>query len=157
MMSPLSLLFSRLNKPSSFSLSSQVDKLPLASSSWPSSGPVPGVPHLSCIRGLRLGLSSPRPHKGRAERNSPLPSPAATPLLMQPRILLAFQAASTHCWLMFSFSSTRTPKVQWGFFSQFIYIPGIILTQDFFSQFIYIPGIILTQVENFALCFVEHH
>ena len=30
--------------------------------------------------------------------------------LMQPRIQLAFQTASTHCWFMSSFLSTRTPK-----------------------------------------------
>jgi len=34
----------------------------------------------------------------------------ATPLLMEFRIPLAFQAAGAHCWLMFSFSSVRTPK-----------------------------------------------
>ena len=31
-------------------------------------------------------------------------------VLMQPRIWLAFLAASAHCWLMLSFSSTSTPK-----------------------------------------------
>lgn len=30
----------------------------------------------------------------------------ATPLLMQPRMKLAFRSASTHCWVMFRFSST---------------------------------------------------
>ena len=34
----------------------------------------------------------------------------ATPLLMQPKIQLAFQAARAPCWLMLSFSSTRNPK-----------------------------------------------
>ena len=33
-----------------------------------------------------------------------------TPLLMQPRILLAFWAASAHCRLTSSFSSVKTPK-----------------------------------------------
>ena len=34
----------------------------------------------------------------------------ATPLLILPRILLSFWDARAHCWLMLSFSSTRTPK-----------------------------------------------
>ena len=34
-----------------------------------------------------------------------LPIPAATPLLMQPRIQVAFWASSVHCFLMSSFSS----------------------------------------------------
>ena len=45
---------------------------------------------------------------GRVEGDNPLPCPAATPLLMQSRILLAFQAARTHCRLTSSFSSIRT-------------------------------------------------
>ena len=47
----------------------------------------------------------------RAEQRGTITSLAllATPLLMQPRILLAFQAARAHCWLMTSFSSIRTP------------------------------------------------
>ena len=49
-------------------------------------------------------------HKGRAEGYNHLPCPAGSPLLMQPRIPLAFWTASAHCWLMLSFSSTRAPK-----------------------------------------------
>jgi len=49
---------------------------------------------------LQLG-----PHKSRGGQSPPLP--AATPQLMQPRILLAFWAAGMCCCLMCSFSSTR--------------------------------------------------
>ena len=35
----------------------------------------------------------------------------SSPLLMQPRIPLAFQAADAHCWLLSSLSSARTPKL----------------------------------------------
>ena len=34
----------------------------------------------------------------------------ATYILMQPRVQLAFWDAKTHCWLIFSFLSTNTPK-----------------------------------------------
>jgi len=34
----------------------------------------------------------------------------AMPLSMQCRIQLAFWAASAHCWVMLSFSSSSTPK-----------------------------------------------
>ena len=50
-----------------------------------------------------------RSQDSRAEGDNHL-LPAAFPLLMQPRILLAFWAAGTHCCLMCSFLSTRTPK-----------------------------------------------
>ena len=52
--------------------------------------------------GLPMGL-----HKGRVERNTPLPLPAAI-LLMQPRIQ-PFWLASAHYWSLSSFSSIRTP------------------------------------------------
>jgi len=44
------------------------------------------------------------PHKGRVEGDNPLPLPAATPLLMQPRIRLTFWDMSAHSWLKSSFS-----------------------------------------------------
>ena len=79
---------------------------------WPSSDllqqlctpPVLGAPGLDAV--LQMG-----PHQGRAEGGNPLPLPAATPLLTQPGMQLAFQAANTHCWLMSSFPPTRTPKL----------------------------------------------
>ncbi|KAK4829642.1 hypothetical protein QYF61_005935 [Mycteria americana] len=48
----------------------------------------------------------------RAEQRGRIPSLAllATLLWMQPRIRLAFWAASAHCQVMLSFSSTNTPK-----------------------------------------------
>ena len=63
--------------------------------------PVPAAPDLDAV--LQVG-----PYGGRAEGNNP-PLPAATPLLMQPKIPLTVWAASAHCWLMFSFSSTKAP------------------------------------------------
>jgi len=65
--------------------------------------PVLGAPGLGTV--LQMG-----PHKGRADRDNHLPRLAATPLLMQPRRLLASWATSAHCWLMSSFLYTRTPK-----------------------------------------------
>uniref|UniRef100_A0A803YQS9 Myosin VIIB n=1 Tax=Meleagris gallopavo TaxID=9103 RepID=A0A803YQS9_MELGA len=53
------------------------------------------------------------PVKAREEAmkgDNPLPLTAATLLLVQPRVQLAIQAAGAHCWLMYSFLSTRTPK-----------------------------------------------
>ena len=51
-----------------------------------------------------------RPRKDRVEKDNPLALPAATPLLMQPRVLVAFCSVSTHCWIMHSFLSIRIPK-----------------------------------------------
>jgi len=51
-------------------------------------------------------------HEGRAEEDNLLPPPAGPPSLLkiQSRIPLAFQAASTLCWLMSSLSSAKTLK-----------------------------------------------
>ena len=65
--------------------------------------PVLGAPGLDTV--FQMG-----PHKGRVEGDSLLPLPAATPLLTQPKIPLAFWAARALCWLMSSFSPTRTPR-----------------------------------------------
>ena len=51
--------------------------------------PAPGALGLDTVQ--QMGL-----HEGREEEDRALPLPAATPLLMQPRMLLAFQAASAH-------------------------------------------------------------
>lgn len=52
-------------------------------------------------------------------------------LVMQPRILLTFQAARAHCWLMFGFLSTRTESFSAGllceFFSLSVLLPGALL------------------------------
>ena len=58
-----------------------------------SSGPTPTPLHPSCAEGPRSGHSAQMgPHKCRVQRDHPLPCPAATLLLMQPRVPLAFQA-----------------------------------------------------------------
>jgi len=71
-------------------------------------------------------------------------------LLMQCRIQLAFRAASTHCWLMLSFSSTRIPI----FFSKEVFFEKAVLKEVFF-QFLYVPGISLTHVQHLALSLLE--
>jgi len=51
------------------------------------------------------------PHKNRDRaRTITSHSLLATPPLMQLGIQLAFQVARTYCWLVYGFSSTRTPK-----------------------------------------------
>ena len=57
--------------------------------------PVLRSPELDAV--LHMG-----PHKGRVERDNPLFALLAAPVLMEPRILLTFQAPSAHCWLSFS-------------------------------------------------------
>jgi len=80
-------------------------------SSCSSSEPAPTAPRFFCAGDPKLGCSTAGgASQGRAEGGNPLPLPAATHLLMQPRILLALQAASAHCCLMSSFSSTTTTK-----------------------------------------------
>ena len=70
--------------------------------------------HLCILRVLgSLGLDAVLqmgPHEGKVDEDSALPLPAATSLLMEPRLLLVFQAASAYFWLMSSFSSVRTAK-----------------------------------------------
>ena len=131
MRSPGSLLFSRLNKPSSFSLSSQEKcSSPLiifiailwTRSKSPTS--VLRAPNLNTV-------FQPGSHKGRVERANYLLHPTVITFLMEPRILLTFWAASTRCWLMLSFSSTMTRKpFSAGLLSRSpgtsAYIPGII-------------------------------
>ena len=110
MRSPWSLLFSRQNKPSSLSLFFQRSGASaLRCSSWPFSGPTSAAPHVSCSGGLP-GLDTVLqmdPHKGRVDGDNPLPLPAATPLLMQPRILLAFWAVRAHCVMDFIYQKAN--------------------------------------------------
>ena len=80
----------------------------LWSPSWTSSGPAPAAPCPS----LCWGPQNSRWVLTRAEYRGRIPSLdlLATLLLMQPRIRLAFWAASTHCWVILSFLSTNTLK-----------------------------------------------
>jgi len=73
----------------------------------PSSGPSPAAPRLSCAEGPTPGCSTADGASQQQNRggDDPLLVPSAVPLLMEPRIPLAFQAASARCWLTFSFSS----------------------------------------------------
>ena len=87
-------------------------------------------------------------HKGGAEGGNPLPHPTAIPVLLQPRIQLAFWTARAHCWLTTSFSPARTLKVK------------ILLRKAALSEFFQSEGIsetALTQVQHLALGIVELH
>ena len=80
-----------------------------------SSGSAPTPLHPSCAEGPRSGHSAQMgPHKRRVQRDHPFPCPAATPVLMQPRVPLAFQAPSAHCWLMSSFYPLEPPSPAQG-------------------------------------------
>ena len=112
MRSPQNLSLSKLNKPNSLNLSSQKRcSSPLiffVAVLWAHSKQlliliVPVFPGLDAV--VQMGS-----HEYREEGDNHPPLPSATPLLVQPRTQLTSQAASTHCWLMSSFLSTRTPK-----------------------------------------------
>ena len=110
--SPLILHFFRLSKPSFLSRSSEKR----SSSSltifmallWTCSK----GPHLSCAGCLRPGHSTPDGASFGQNRGGTITSLSllVTLLLMQPGILLAFQASRARCWLMLSSSSARIPK-----------------------------------------------
>ena len=139
-----SLLFTRLNNPNSLNLSSNERcSSPLmifvvflwthSSSSSPflSRGPQ------TCIQ---LG-----PHKGKVEGNNHLSFPLATPLLSQPRIQLAFWAASAllaHVEL---------------FVHQYAQVLSRAVLNELFSQSVLIFGIARTQVQHLALGLIEPH
>jgi len=109
MRSPQSLLFPKLNKLNSLSLSSTGEVLqPSDHLSSPPLDPLQQLQILPVLGapGLDKVLQM-RPHKSKAEGGNPLPLPAATPLLMQPRMLVAW-APSAHCWLLPSFLSTMS-------------------------------------------------
>jgi len=82
----------------------------------------------------------------RVEQRGRIPSLdlLATLLLMEPRIRLAFWAASAHGRLASRFSSTSTPK---SFSSGLLSIPHPVL----------IPGVALTQMQDPALGLAEPH
>ena len=112
MRSPQSLLFSRLNKPNTLKpfFMREVHK-----PGYHLCGPLLDIPQLLCIF---LVLEAPGldallqvgPHMGRANWHNHPPYPAGHPLSVHIRIQLAFQAASTHFWLMSNFSFIRTTK-----------------------------------------------
>ena len=113
MRSPRSLLFCKLNKPSSLSLSSQQRCCSPLSILVPSSGPTPAAPHPSCPGGPRPGHSTAGgafQGQSRGAQPPPSPLPAATPLLLQPRGLSAFRAAGAHCCLMSRFCPSGPPS-----------------------------------------------
>jgi len=82
-----------------------------------------GAPDLDA--GLQVGS-----HQGGVEWQNHLPCPAAKLLLVQPRILLAFWAASTRWWCMSSFSSTSTPHPSRQGCSQSLHPPACIHTRS---------------------------
>jgi len=86
-------------------------------------------------------------HQSGVEGQNPFPplDLLATLLLMQPRIWLAFWAASAHCWVILSLLSTRTPKS----FSAAL--------NPLNAQPVSMFGIVPTQVQYFTLGHVELH
>jgi len=110
-MSPRSLLFSGLN-PTLLSLSSQERCSSLLITSVAPSGPSPTGPCPFCAGGSRAGHHTPGGVSPELSRGAESPhlDLLAKLLLMQHSIWLAFWAVSTHCWVMFSFSSTNTCK-----------------------------------------------
>ncbi|KAK4831337.1 hypothetical protein QYF61_017468 [Mycteria americana] len=149
--SPHSLIFSRLNNPNSLSLSAQErcsspliifvallwthSNRPMSFLCW---GPQSGMQYSVGWGLMRAG------YRGRITSLDLL----VTLLLMQPRIWLAFWAASAHCWLMLSFSSTNTPKS---------FSSGRAALNPFSAQPVFVLGIAPTHVQDLALGPVELH
>ena len=145
--SPRSLLFSRLNSPNSLSPSLQkrcsIPLISFVSLLWPHSN--------RSVSFLCWGLQSWTQHTRQAltwtEYRGRIPSLnlLATLLLMQPRIRLAFWAASTCCWVMLSFSSTS--KVLLSKAALYPFVPQPVL----------IVGVSMTHVQDPAVGLVELH
>jgi len=94
---PQSLLFSKLNKPNSSTFLHRRGAPALWSSLWPSSGPTPTNPHMSCAGDPSPGHSTSDGSLWWQSRGGqPPPSPCWPPLCWW--------------WLVSSFSSIRTPK-----------------------------------------------
>ena len=106
---------------------------PFWSSSWHSSWSSPKAPHLSCVGCPRLGCSILAGASEGAESRGKITSLSllATPLLMEPGIPLAFQAESTHFWLVLIFLSARTPKSSQQGYSLAVLLPVCIHIWDF--------------------------
>jgi len=85
-------------------------------------------------------------HQSRLEGQTPL-NLLVTLLLVQLRMLLAFWAASAHCWLMSSFSPTSAPKSS---------LAGL-LSSPSSPQPVLIPGVAPTQMQDVVHVLVEPH
>jgi len=70
----------------------------------------------------------------------------ATPLLMQPRILIAFWAARAHCWLIVQLFIHQDPQV----------LLCRAALNEFFQALI-LSGVALTNVQHHALGLVKPH
>ena len=104
--------------------------------------PFPKALHHSCVGGSTPDGA----YKGRVEGNNHHFALLAIPLLMQPRILLAFQAASTHLLAHVKFFICQDPQV----------LLHRATLKDFFFQSVCISGIAPTQMQHFVLGIVEH-
>jgi len=145
MRSPRSLLFCRLNKPGSLSLSLRRGAPALGSSLWPSSGPSPTPPHLSCVGAPDLdAILQVRPHKGRAEGQSPS-CPCCYLCSDGAQDTIGLPGCKHTLLVCVQFFSSQDPRV----------LLSRAALKELFSQFVYISGTTLTHVQNLALCFVE--
>ena len=70
-------------------------------------GTAPTAPHPSCTGGHSTPVGA---HQDMVEGDNPLPLPAATTLLMKPKMQLSSLAAKACCWPRSSFLSITTPK-----------------------------------------------
>lgn len=85
---------------------------------WFHNFPFLGAAGLDAV--LQLGF-----HKGRQRGIITSLALLVTPLLMKSRILWDFWVASSHCCLMLSFSSTRTPQSS----SQGVFLPAVYISE----------------------------
>jgi len=143
-----SLLFSRLDKPSSFSVSSQERCSSLLIIFMALLWTLSKSSTSFLCWGSQTQMQYSRWVHMKAEYRWTIPSLTLLAIspLTESKIPLAFQPASAHCWLMLSFSSTRTPQSS-----------SAGLLSEFFSQPVHVSGITPTQMQNSALCFVEPH
>ncbi|KAK4832903.1 hypothetical protein QYF61_026546 [Mycteria americana] len=148
--SPRSLLFSRLNNPNSLSQSAQERcSSPLiifVALLWTHSNRSMSFLYW----GPQTQMQYPRWGLTRVEQRGRITSLdlLVTLLLMQPRIQLAFWAASAHCRVLLSFLSTNTPKS---------FSSGRAALNPFSAQPVFVLGIVPTHVQDLALGPVELH
>jgi len=105
-----SLFSSRLNEPSSQPVFVR-EVIQPSDTFMALSGPAPPAQCLSCAGGPwpeYNTLSGALQTQSRGGQSPPCP--AATPLLLQPRIQPSVWAAVTHCWFVLNFLPTRSPS-----------------------------------------------
>lgn len=69
--------------------------------------------------------------------------------LIQTIIILVFLAARTHCWFMFNFMSSRTPRIPRTFCRTAFQLGS--------WQHVLVPGVVLPELQDFALSLSKLH